>query len=171
MILSLAYHASAGQALVPKQAITLEIGGKGLLYNISYEHNAGNNIIMSAGFSFVHLSEKQTNNASTVLSFPLSVSYLYNFTNTQHYSEIGIGTTNLLTTGDLTEYGGITDLFINPTLIVGYRFYPTGKKWSLKASFTPFYGTKSLSNNEGTAFKPFGKQLQPWGGFGFSYEL
>ena len=171
ILLFAAYQIGTGQTIIPKQAVTLEIGGKGLIYSVNYEHRVQKNIVISAGLSFTHIKEKQTNKSSDIISFPVSASYIFNLVNQKHYMEVGIGTMNLLTTGNLTAYGGATDFFMNPNLILGYRYYPSAKNWSIRASFNPVYGTRSFADPKRTPFKPLGNRIQPWGGIGFSYRL
>ncbi len=159
------------QNTIPKHAIKLELGGKGLIYNLSYEYNVATNFILSGGVSFLNLKEKQTEKSMIVMSFPLSVSYLLYFKNPAHNIEFGVGTMNLLTSGDLVEYKSVTDLYINPLVIVGYRFYPVEKNWFLNVAFTPFYGTKSIINEEGYPFNILGSRFQMWGSIGIGYKL
>jgi len=163
-------HALKAQQIA-RQAITLEIGGLGLSYSLNYEHRLGNKFIARAGLSFLHIEEKQTGKANELLSFPVSLSYLKNIGGSSHFAEFGIGTMNLLSTGNMVEYQGITDFFLNPGLVLGYRYLPQDSRWSLKAAFTPFYGTKSLTNPGEKAFSPLGGRLQPWGGLGVGYRF
>jgi hypothetical protein len=164
------FHTSQAQQLAP-QAITLEIGGLGLSYSPNYEHRLGNHFVARASFSFLHIKEKQTGKSNELLSFPVSLSYLKGIGAGSHFAEFGIGTMNLLSTGNLVEYQGITDFFLNPGLILGYRYLPSESPWSLKASFTPFLGTESLTQPGEKAFSPFGGRLQPWGGIGIGYSF
>ena len=154
-----------------KHAVTLEIGGGGLLYSINYEHNIKQNFVARAGISLLLIKEKQTEKTLNVISIPLSFSYLQNIYHDKHYLEIGIGTMNLITSGDLIEYKGVTDIFLNPYLIAGYRYRPIDKNWNFKLGFTPFYGTKSLTNPTEQGFKPFGRKIQLWGNIGIGYNF
>jgi hypothetical protein len=163
-------NALQAQQIAP-QAITLEIGGLGLSYSLNYEHRMGNHFVARAGISFLHIEERQTGKSNELLSFPVSLSYLKNIGESSHFAEFGIGTMNLLSTGNLVEYQGVTDFFLNPGLILGYRYLPSDSPWSLKASFTPFLGTESLTQPGEKAFSPFGSRLQPWGGIGIGYSF
>jgi len=154
-----------------KHAVTLEIGGGGLLYSINYEHYLKQYFVARAGISFLLIKEKQTEKSLKIVSIPLSFSYLQNIYHDKHYLEIGIGTMDLITSGDLIEYKGVTDIFLNPYLIAGYRYLPIDKKWNLKLSFTPFFGTKSLTNPTEQGFKPFGSKIQLWGNIGIGYSF
>ncbi len=105
------------------------------------------------------------------MSIPLSISYLQNIYKQKHYFEVGLGTMDLITSGDLVEYKGVTDIFFNPYLIAGYRYRPIDKNWNFKLSFTPFYGTKSLTNPTDQGFRPFGSKFQAWGNLGVGYSF
>jgi len=154
-----------------KHSLTLEIGGGGLLYSLNYEHYIKQNFVARAGVSFFLIKEKQTEKSLKVMSIPLSFSYLQNIYHDKHFLELGVGTMDLITSGDLVEYKGVTDIFLNPYLIVGYRYRPMDKKWNFKLSFTPFYGTKSLTNPTEQGFQPFGKKIQLWGNIGIGYNF
>ena len=91
--------------------------------------------------------------------------------NNQHGLEFGLGTMNLLTNGNLVEYKGTTDFFVNPNLVLAYRYRPQAGAWWIRAAFTPYYGTSSITNPEVTSFQAFGSRFQPWGGLGFGYNL
>jgi len=152
-------------------ALTFEIGGGGLLYSLNYEHNIKQNFVARAGISFLQIKEKQTEKFLKVMSIPLSFSYLKNIYLDKHFLEVGVGIMDLMTSGDLVEYKGTTDIFLNPYLIAGYRYRPIAKEWNFILSFTPFYGTKSLTNPTEQSFQPFGKKLQIWGNIGVVYNF
>jgi hypothetical protein len=152
-------------------AVSIELGGGGLLYSLNYEHFVAQNFVLKAGFSFFAVEERQTDKSMQVLSLPLSVSYLQPIYKQKHYLEVGIGNMNLITNGDLVEYKGSTDIFLNPYLLVGYRYKHHSQKWQLKMNFTPFYGTKSIITPTEQGFRPFGSTVQLWGGLGFVYLL
>lgn len=160
----------AAEDNIPTHSVNFELGGRGLLYSLNYEYNFNKNFVASVGFSFLNISESDISKSSMIMSFPISSSYLLDI-NDEHHLEFGIGLTNLLITGDLVEYEGNTDLFINPNIIIGYRFYPERSSWYFKAIFTPFLGTKSLTNSTGTQFQPFGSLIQAWGGIAIGYKL
>lgn len=154
-----------------KQAIVLEIGGKGLIYSLNYEYEILENINASIGISYLSLQESQTDKSSSLLSFPLGVTYKYPIAGENHYVEGGLGLMNLIISGDLVEYEGNTDYFLNPTLLLGYRYEPINEGWLFKVSFTPFLGTKSLTNSDGTSFQPLGSPFQMWGSLSVGYKL
>jgi hypothetical protein len=154
-----------------KHSLTLEIGGGGFFYSVNYEYFLKRNFIARAGTSFLLIKEKKTEKSLKVMSIPLSISYLQNIHHNKHYFEIGIGTMDLITSGDLIEYKGVTDIFLNPFLITGYRYRPMDKKWNFKLSLTPFYGTRSLINLTEQGFRPFGSKFQVWGNIGFGYNF
>jgi len=158
-----------GQEL--KNSFTIEIGGGGLVYSINYENLVNQKIVARAGLSYFLLIENQTEKTLNVITVPLSVSYLLNISRKKHFLEMGIGTMDLITSGDLVEYKGVTDFFINPFLIAGYRYRPIDKKWTFKISLTPFYGTKSLTNPTDQGFMPFGSKIQLWGTIGMGYNF
>lgn len=155
---------------IPDHSVGLELGGKGLLYSLNYEYNFHENFVASIGYSFLNVSESDIDKSSIIMSFPISASYLLSL-NEEHRLEFGLALTNLITTGDLVEYEGNTDYFLNPNLIIGYRFYPIDSRWHFKAMLTPFLGTKSLTNSDGTSFQPFGSTFQIWGGLGVGFQL
>lgn len=155
---------------IPKHAISFELGGRGLLYSINYEYQFADNFVATAGISFLHLMESEIDKSSELISYPVSVNYLLELSE-EHYAELGVGVMNLITTGDLVEYSGNTDYFLNPTLLLGYRYKPTDSRWHFKAMATPFFGTKSPTNDEGTSFQPLGAVFQIWGGLSVGYEL
>lgn len=158
------------QEFAPRQAVNIEIGGKGLLYSINYEYQFAENFMASAGISFLHISESEIDKSSNFWSFPISASYIYEFSG-GHCVEAGIGIMNLVVSGDLVEYAGSTDYFLNPTIIAAYRYQPVESKWRFRIAATPFVGTKSPTHSEGTAFQPLGAVFQIWGGLSIGYEL
>lgn len=159
------------QAQELKNSITIELGGGGLAYSINYENLIKQNFVARAGFSYLLIMENQTEKVLNVITIPLSFSYLQNIKSNKHFIEMGIGTMDLITSGNLVEYKGVTDIFINPYLIAGYRYRPADKKWTFKLSLTPFYGTKSLTNPTDQGFVPFGRKIQMWGTLGIGYNF
>lgn len=158
------------QAQDLKNSITIELGG-GLAYSINYENLIQQKFVARAGFSYLLIKENQTEKTLNIVTIPLSINYLQNIKRNKHFIEIGVGTMDLITSGDLVEYKGITDVFINPYLIAGYRYRPIDEKWSFKLSLTPFYGTKSLTNPTDQGFMPLGSQIQMWGTVGIGYNF
>ncbi len=159
-----------GQNNVNRHSISFELGGRGLIYSINYEYKFVDDFVVSAGISFFHLMESETDKSSELMSFPISIGYLLEL-GEGHYTEFGLGIMNLINTGDLVEYSGNTDYFMNPTVSVGYRYQPQDSRWIFKALATPFLGTKSPTNNEGTAFQPLGSVFQIWGGLSVGYSI
>lgn len=154
-----------------KNALFMEAGGGGLIYSLNYERTFKYNLAGRAGISFLQIRENQTEKTLNLMSFPLSLSYLQNLRGNVHFVEFGIGVMNLYTDGDLVEYKGARDFFVNPFAIAGYRYKPKGKRWDLRAGLTPFIGTKSLSNPTEQGFQPFGSKIQLWGSLGIGYSL
>ncbi|MFW5707189.1 MAG: hypothetical protein ACOC12_04655 [Bacteroidota bacterium] len=159
------------QAQDQKNAITLEIGGGGFLYSINYEFLSSKKIVARVGFSYTLFLENQTEKSLNLISAPLSVSYLQNIYNNRHFLELGLGAMNLVTSGDMVEYKGVTDIFINPYLVAGYRFWPLDRPWNLKIGLTPFYGTRSLIHPTDQGFSPLGSKVQVWGYAGIGYSF
>ena len=155
-----------------RSAVVLEIGGQGLSYSLNYEYSFSDHLKGRIGISFLNIKENETGKTGNLMSFPLSLSYVhYLDDNDQHGLEFGLGTMNLLTKGNLVEYKGTTDFFINPNLILAYRYRSQSGDWWLRTAFTPYYGTTSMINSEGNSFQAFGSQFQPWGGLSLGYTL
>jgi hypothetical protein len=159
------------QAQELKNSLTIELGGGGLAYSINYENLIKQKFVARAGFSYLLIMENQTEKTLNVITIPLSISYLQNIKSNKHFIEMGIGTMDLITDGDLVEYNRVTNIFINPYLIAGYRYRPIDKKWTFKISLTPFYGTKSLTNPTDQGFMPLGNKIQMWGTIGIGYNF
>jgi hypothetical protein len=159
----------AGQS--SKNALFFELGGNGFAYGFHYDRQVYQDIHARAGFSIFRVIENQTEKTLLVMSYPLSCNYLYNLSGEKHFLEGGIGLMNLVTTGDLVEYKGITNYYLNPFLNLGYLYKPPGKKWIYKAGLTPFFGTKSVTNPTEQGFEPFGNAFQIWGTIGVGYQL
>ena len=163
----LALGSSAQQT---KHAFAVELGGGGLLYSLNYERSLTQHINARAGGSFLVLQENGTDKGLAVLSFPLSAAYRVPIGATHHSGEAGIGIMNLLTRGDLVEFGGATDLYLNPFLIVGYRYHNPSQRMSYRVAFTPFLGTKSAITPTEQGFAPLGRPFQLWGSIGIGYH-
>ncbi len=159
------------QARELKNSLMIEFGGGGLAYSLNYERLIKQQFITRAGFSHFIIVENQTDKTLNVTTIPLSFSYLQKMSGNKHFLEMGIGTMDLITSGDLVEYKGVTNIFINPYLIAGYRYKSTDKKWNFKISLTPFFGTKSLTNPTDQGFMPFGRKIQLWGSIGIGYSF
>lgn len=154
-----------------KNSLNIELGGGGLAYSINYEHFFSKKFAPRIGMSFLHIRERQTEKSLVVMSFPVSLHYLQNIHNEAHFLEAGFGTMNLITTGDLVEYKGVTDIFLNPFIHLGYRYRPAQKRWNFLIGFTPFYGIKSITNPTEQGFRPFGSKVQLWGTIGVGYNF
>ena len=159
------------KAQTSKNSVVFELGGNGFGYSINYERYFVSNVNGRVGFSFFYVRENQTEKTLSVMSYPISTNYLFDIGGEKHFIETGIGVMNLLTSGDLVEYKGVTNFYINPFLNLGYRYRSQEKKITFKAGITPFYGTKSLTNPTEQGFSPFGSRFQIWGvvGIGFNF--
>jgi len=152
-------------------SLTLELGGGGLAYSINYEHLIKQKFIVRAGLSYISILENQTDKTMNLVTIPLSLSYLQNIKSNKHFIELGLGTMDLITSGNLVEFKGVTNVFINPYFIAGYRYWPTNRKWNFKISLTPFYGSKSLTNPTDQGFMPLGSKIQWWGAIGTGFNF
>lgn len=154
-----------------KNAVMLEIGGNGFIYSVNYERFLSKNINGRAGFSGWKIIENQTNKSMIVISFPISFNYLINLSNQKHFIETGIGVMNLITSGDLVEYKGVTNYYLNPFINLGYIYKPTKNRLSYRAGLSPFLGTKSFINPAKQSFQPLGSKMQIWGYIGIGYRF
>lgn len=159
------------QAQEDQNAVFFELGGNGLAYGFHYDRHIDYNIHGRAGFSIFRVIENQTEKSLLVMSFPLSFNYRYDLSQGKHFLEGGLGIMNLVTTGDLVEYQGITNYYLNPFINAGYLYKPPGQKWIYKAALTPFLGTKSVTNPTEQGFQPFGNAFQIWGTLGVGYHF
>jgi hypothetical protein len=159
------------QAQERKNSIGFEFGGGGLAYSINYERHINEKFISRIGFSFLNITERQTEKTLTVMSYPISVSYLINLSGQKHFLETGIGAMNLFTTGDLVEFKGVSNIFLNPFVNLGYRFASTSNPLIYKIGLSPFLGTKSLTNPSSQGFQLFGSESQIWGYVGLGYRF
>ncbi|CCH51730.1 hypothetical protein BN8_00673 [Fibrisoma limi BUZ 3] len=153
----------------PRQTIFAEAGGNGLGYSLNYERNLNRSVAVRLGVSWLQVVEKGSRKKQTIITVPLTVSYLINFGSSPHHAEIGGGINLVYGSGNLTEFNRKTDVFPNLTGIAGYRYQRSDGGLMLKAGFTPFYGMKTLTNNGGFPFAPLGGRFQPWGGIGIGY--
>jgi len=158
-------------SIISRHCVYFEIGGQGLTYSLGYECEIYNRLVANSGISFLNLHENQTEKNMTMMTFPVSISYLQPIFNDQNKLELGLGAMNLLTSGDLVEYKGVTDFFINPGLILGYRFIPESNKWHFKTSFNPFWGTTSITDPNRKPFTLFNRQMNYWGGIAVGYNF
>jgi len=159
------------QAQKQKNSLGIELGGGGLAYSINYERHFSEKISLRLGFSFLSINERQTEKTLAVMSYPISVNYLINISGQKHFLETGIGAMNLITSGDLVEYKGVSDFFLNPFLKLGYRYSPTNNRWVYKIGLSPFLGTKSLTHPTAQGFQLFGSETQIWGYVGMGYRF
>lgn len=148
-----------------------ELGGNGLFYSLNYERILYKNLRAKVGFSYLHIIEKGTNFNQDIISFPITASYLYPIGKKGHLFEGGLGVMFLISSGNIVEYGGSTDLFPNITSILAYRYEKPTSRFSFKVAFTPLYGMKSLTEDQGEPFNPLGKRFQIWGGIGVGYKF
>ncbi len=156
---------------LPRHHVFLEIGGNGLLYSLNYEYRFAKAFVVRAGGAYLYLQEKTTEKNQHIASLPITVSYLLNLCQQQHYVEVGGGAMLFLSSGTISSYKATTDFFPNLTAIIGYRYQPIRKHWSCKVAFTPYYGMSSLINSQGEAFNLIGNRLQFWGGVGIGYQF
>lgn len=154
-----------------KNSVMLEIGGNGLAYSINYERFLNKNINARAGFSLFKIIENQTDKSMIVMSYPISFNYLINLARQKHLIETGIGVMNLVTSGDLVEYKGVTNYYLNPFLNLGYRYEPTKNRFLYRIGLSPFLGTTSLTNPTEQGFQPLGSKVQIWGHIGIGYRF
>jgi len=159
------------QAQEHKNSLGIELGGGGLAYSINYERHVSDKISSCLGFSFLNIVERQTEKTLTVMSYPISVNYLINLSRQKHFLETGIGAMNLITSGDLVEYKGVSNYFLNPFVNLGYRYAPTNNRWVYKIGLSPFLGTKSLTHPTAQGFMLLGNEIQIWGYVGMGYRF
>lgn len=152
-----------------KNSVMLEIGGNGLAYSVNYERFLSNKFNLRAGVSFLKIIENQTDKSIIFMSYPISFSYLINLNNQKHYIETGVGTMNLVTSGDLIEYKGVTNYYVNPFLNLGYRYEPSKSRFLYRIGLSPFLGTTSLTNPTEQGFRPLGSEIQVWGYIAIGY--
>ena len=166
-----AFNVYAQESYNYKNAVIFELGGNGLVYSVNYERFLTKNINTRVGLSFWRIIENQTDKSMTVMSYPLSFNYLINMSGQKHFIEAGIGAMNLVTTGDLVEYKGVTNYYLNPFLNLGYRFRSTKNRLLYRVGLSPFLGTKSFTNPTEQSFQPLGSKIQFWGYLGIGYSF
>lgn len=154
-----------------KNAVVFELGGNGLAYSLNYERRFDQNVHTRVGFSAWKIIENQTDKSLTVMSFPVSFNYLNHLGGQKHYLESGLGVMNLVTTGDLVEFKGVTNYYLNPFVNLGYRYQPVNRRWTFRAGLSPFLGTKSVTNPTAQGFRPLGSRVQAWGYLGIGYRF
>jgi hypothetical protein len=154
-----------------KNAVMFEIGGNGLAYSVNYERFLRKNFNARAGFSLFNIIESQTDKSMIIMSYPISCNYLINIGRQKHFIETGIGLMNLITSGDLVDYKGVTNYYLNPFLNFGYRYEPTKNRLLYRVGLSPFLGTKSLTNPTEQGFQPLGSIVQIWGYMGIGYKF
>jgi hypothetical protein len=171
MLLLVSLRTNAQDSIYYKNAVMLEIGGNGLAYSANYERFLSKNINARAGFSLFKIIENQTDKSMIVMSYPISFNYLINLSRQKHFIETGIGVMNLITSGDLVEYKGVTNYYLNPFLNFGYRYEPTKNRFLYRIGLSPFLGTTSLTNPTEQGFQPLGSKVQIWGHIGIGYRF
>lgn len=154
-----------------KNAAVFEIGGNGLTYSFNYERFVSKKFNARAGFSIFKIIENQTDKSMIVMSYPISFNYLINLSKQKHFIETGLGVMNLITSGDLVEYKGVTNYYLNPFLNFSYRFEPTKNRFLYRIGLSPFLGTTSLTNPTEQGFQPLGNKVQIWGHIGVGYKI
>jgi len=154
-------------------SIQLELAGTGLLYNVSYEHSfLEGRLRPRVGYGYLLLQEQGTDKSMHLMSFPLGFSYLIAFGGGQHNLELGAGLMNLLLTGDMVEYEGQTDFYLNPWLLIGYRLELNESPWLFRIHLTPFLASKSLIDATEKKFRPIiPGDIQPFAGLGVGYRF
>jgi hypothetical protein len=170
-LLIISLRADAQDSTIHKNVVLLEIGGNGLAYSVNYERFINKNINTRAGLSFYNIIENQTDKSMIVMSFPISFNYLLSLGNQKHYIETGMGVMNLITSGDLVEYKGVTNYYLNPFLNLGYRYEPIKNRFLYRIGLSPFLGTTSLTNPTEQGFQPLGSKVQIWGHIGIGYRF
>jgi hypothetical protein len=143
--------------------IRLELLGNGLLYSINYERlfpawNLG--LRVGASFFMDKISNAAGAGNLVLASVPLVASYFLG--TPRHKLELGLGATILYseaaTDSTGTKYeGSVTGLGVAATGVVGYRFLPAGRGFTLGAGFTPLLRAT--------------KGFLPWGGVSAGYAF
>lgn len=164
-------HSYAQTVKSTHNAIVLDIGGNGLAYSINYERTLSSSFHLRAGVSFWKMHEIQTEKSLLVMAYPISINHLINLSHQKHFIETGVGIMNLITTGDLVEYKGITNYYMNPFANLGYRYLPAKNRMVYRAGLSPFLGTKSLTNPTEQGFQPTGSKVQLWGYVGIGFRF
>jgi hypothetical protein len=154
-----------------KNAVVVELAGNGLVYSFNYERHSKKDIYLRFGVSMWRIIENQTEKSITVMSYPISLNHLINLGNQKHYLDTGIGVMNLITTGNLVEYKGLTNYYLNPFVNLGYRYSPSKNSFTYKIGFSPFWGTKSWFHPTNQGFQPLGNNIQIWGYLGIGYRF
>ncbi|GMQ25707.1 hypothetical protein Aoki45_23890 [Algoriphagus sp. oki45] len=157
------------------QNVFFEIGGHGLIYSINYQRQIKGNWNGRGGIGFLRVIENETDKYLNFWSIPLDIRHEWKSKNERHGFELGVGVQLLIGSGNISSFRKRTDLFINPSLIASYRYY-TKKNMFFSASFTPFYGTRSLTEESGyfELYDPMvinGTTIHLWMGLGIGYKF
>jgi len=156
-----------------KNSIQLEVGGSGMLYSVAYERLEWERVALKAGVSYLRLTENGTHKYLNWASLPLSASYLIHLQKQCHFVELGAGVNMVYLSSTMNSFIVETDLYLNPTAIIAYRFHSPNGKWLARVACTPFYGTASLTDHRinQQPFSVVGSGLQCWGGVTVGYRF
>ncbi len=153
----------------PRQSVFVEAGGNGLGYSLNYERSLNRSLAVRLGGSWLRLTEQGSRKRQTLMTVPVTISYLLQFGASAHHAEFGAGISLLYATGDLTENDRTTDLFPNLTGTVGYRYQRPAGRAVAKGRFHSLPGHAHPDGQWRVCFCPLGSRLQPWGGIGIGY--
>jgi hypothetical protein len=157
------------------QSVFLEIGGHGLIYSVNYQRQIKGNWNGGGGIDFLRVVENETDKHLNFWSIPLDIHHGWKSKNERHGFELGVGVQLLIGSGNTSSFRKRTDLFINPSLIAAYTYH-TKKNILFSASFTPSYGTKSITEKSGyfELYDPMvinGTTIHLWMGLGVGYKF
>lgn len=154
-------------------SVQLEFAGTGLLYNVSYEHTfLKGRLRPRIGYGYLLLQEEKTEKSMHLMAFPVGCSYLFPFAGGLHNFELGTGLMNFMLTGDMVEYEGHTDFYLNPWLLLGYRAELRESPWLFRVHVLPFIASKSLIDPTEKKFRPIiPGDIQPFAGLGVGYRF
>lgn len=163
------------QRSVPAQAVYVELAGHALTYSINYQRRLSYPWSARVGIGYMRFQESETNKELSLLSAPLDFRYSIYLNNTHHEVDFGVVLQMLYGNGDISSSSNEHDFFLNPGLVVSYNYIFT-KGVFLQASFTPFFGTTSLTNDGGyfTLYDPLvinGTTIHLWLGLGVGYQF
>lgn len=152
-------------------SISLSIGGNGIIYSINYERIIHEHFSVNIGGGLFTATEKGTGKNFQIYTIPATAGYIHNLSGNRHFVEAGFGMTPVLISSTMNSYIRENDLYIIPTLNIGYRFHC--RNFLLKLAFTPYCGTKPLNDKreKQNAFSITGSQIQPWGGITVGYRF
>jgi len=171
ILVSLSLKCFAQDSSSLKNGLSVEVGGNALLYSVNYERNLSTKAVAKGGMSIWKVIENQTNKSLTIMCYPVSFNYLFHLRTPKHAIETGMGVMNLITSGNLVEYKGVTNYYINPFLNVGYRYSPAKNPFWYGVGLSPFLGTKSLTHPTEQGFLPLGNNVQLWGYLRIGYAF